>query len=163
MGRRDVAARLLTMLSPVAHAKTAEEARRYKVEPYVIAADVYGVSPHVGRGGWTWYTGSSGWMYRVALESVLGITVDRGETLVVKPCIPDDWAGFTVRWQPPGREGTSVEIVVRNPHSRSTTVVRATLDGAPVAVRDGGVRVNLPRAGTGDHTLEVELGPEGLR
>jgi cyclic beta-1,2-glucan synthetase len=164
MGRRDAAARLLTMLSPIRHATDAEQARRYKVEPYVIAADVYGVAPHVGRGGWTWYTGSSGWMYRVALESVLGVTVERGETLVVKPCIPDAWSGFTLTWRSPG--GT-VEIVVRNPHACSATVVRATLDGAPVAVRDGAARMTLPPPGRSAsparHRLEVELGPEGSR
>src|SRR5690606_4187172 len=71
-GRTERAARLLEMISPVSHGRTPEEVATYRVEPYVIAADVYGVAPHVGRGGWTWYTGSAGWMYRVALESVLG-------------------------------------------------------------------------------------------
>jgi len=161
LGRRDRAARLLEMLSPVSHAGTAEHARRYRVEPYVVAADVYGVAPHVGRGGWTWYTGSSGWMYRVALESVLGVTLERGDTLVVKPCIPDAWPGFSLTWRPPGREGTLVEIVVRNPGACSETVVSATLDGTRVPVRDGAARLAVPAA-PGRHRLEVTLG-EGSR
>src|SRR5262249_48863061 len=81
------------MLSPVSHAADAERARRYKTEPYVVAADVYGVAPHVGRGGWTWYTGSSGWMYRVALESILGVRLEPSRTLGGKACIPHDSPG----------------------------------------------------------------------
>jgi len=157
LGRRDRAARLLTMLSPVAHAQDAEHARRYKVEPYVVAADVYGVEPHVGRGGWTWYTGSSGWVYRVALESVLGVTLERGDTLVVRPCIPDEWPGYSLTWRPPRREDMVVELVVRNPDACSAAVVSATLDGTALPVRDGAVRLPLP-ATPGSHRLEVELG-----
>jgi cyclic beta-1,2-glucan synthetase len=144
------------MLTPVAHAHNAELAKRYKTEPYVVAADVYGVEPHVGRGGWTWYTGSSGWMYRVALESVLGVTLEHGDTLVVQPCIPDDWPGFSLTWRPPGRD-TIVELVVRNPNACGASVVRASLDGAEVGVRDGAARVTLPAA-PGAHRLEIELG-----
>ena len=66
-----------------------------RVEPYVVAADVYGEPPHTGRGGWTWYTGSAGWMYRICLESVLGLTLAGGDELRVAPCIPDAWPGFT--------------------------------------------------------------------
>src|SRR5437867_4111198 len=97
LGRRDRAAALLEMLGPVHHAGTREAAEVYRVEPYVVAADVYGVPPHVGRGGWTWYTGSAGWMLRVALESVLGVTLEGGHTLRVAPCIPDAWPGFKVK------------------------------------------------------------------
>ena len=152
------------MLSPVAHAKDAEQARRYKTEPYVVAADVYGVEPHVGRGGWTWYTGSSGWVYRVALESVLGVTLERGDTLVVRPCIPDEWPGYSLTWRPPEREDMLVELVVRNPDACSAAVVSATLDGAPVSARDGAVRMTLPPPGEPQlstprrHRLEVCLG-----
>ncbi|HXS82142.1 MAG TPA: glycosyl transferase [Methylomirabilota bacterium] len=163
LGRRDLAARLLTMLSPVSHARDTEHASRYKTEPYVVAADVYGVAPHVGRGGWTWYTGSSGWMYRVALESVLGVTLERGRVLVVRPCIPDEWPGYSLTWRPPDREDMLVEIVVRNPHACSAAVVSATLDGAGLSVRDGSVRVPLPRDAQGTHRIDVELGPAGQR
>jgi cyclic beta-1,2-glucan synthetase len=132
--------------------------RRYQVEPYVVAADVYGVAPHVGRGGWTWYTGSSGWMYRVALESVLGVRMEGGQKLVVRPCIPDDWQGFTMSWTLPGTDGTHVQVVVRNPHGRAATVVAARYDGRPVRISDGEARVPLLRDGQ-RHVLEVELGP----
>src|SRR4030095_4038169 len=84
-------------LNPINHASTRAGVYRYKVEPYVIAADVYSEAPHVGRGGWTWYTGSGGWMICVALESLLGIRMENGNTLALRPCIPDEWPGFTVR------------------------------------------------------------------
>jgi cyclic beta-1,2-glucan synthetase len=70
----------------------------YKVEPYVAAADVYAVAPHVGRGGWTWYTGSAGWMYRLIVESLLGIN-RQGDTLQLAPCIPEEWSGYVVRYR----------------------------------------------------------------
>src|SRR5207244_4039409 len=79
------------------HAHTRDGVDVYRVEPYVGVADIYGVPPHVGRGGWTWYTGSAGWMFRVALESVLGVTLEGGDTLRVAPCIPDTWSGFKVK------------------------------------------------------------------
>jgi cyclic beta-1,2-glucan synthetase len=159
LGRRDRAASLLRMLSPVSHAADPESVRRYQVEPYVVAADVYGVAPHVGRGGWTWYTGSSGWMYRVALESVLGVRLELGQKLVVKPCIPDDWPGFTLSWTLPGADGTEVQVLVRNPNGSTARVVAATYDGRPVRIADGEARVPLLRDGE-RHVLEVELGPD---
>src|SRR5207253_1122219 len=86
---------------PAHHARTREAVDVYRVEPYVVVADIYGVPPHVGRGGWTWYTGSAGWMFRVALESVLGVTLEGGDTLRVAPCIPDTWSGFKVKLRLP--------------------------------------------------------------
>jgi cyclic beta-1,2-glucan synthetase len=157
LGRRDLAARLLGMLSPVSHARDLAAARRYRVEPYVIAADVYGVAPHVGRGGWTWYTGSSGWMYRVTLESVLGVRLENGNKLAVKPCIPDEWPGFRMCWQLPDSSGTSVEIVVNNPESCAATVVEASYDGRPVRITRGEARVPLLHDGAA-HRLVIRLG-----
>jgi cyclic beta-1,2-glucan synthetase len=89
---------LLDMINPVNHGRTASDVATYKVEPYVVAADVYGVSPHIGRGGWTWYTGSSGWMYRLILESLLGLelAVDR---LYFTPCLPADWPQFSIAYR----------------------------------------------------------------
>src|SRR5690606_37843767 len=84
------------LLNPVNHALDEAEADRYRVEPYVVAADVYSSSDKGGRGGWTWYTGSAGWMYRAAVESILGIR-RRGETLVVSPVLPSHWNGFNAR------------------------------------------------------------------
>src|SRR5262249_42752203 len=121
LGRRDRAAALLEMLGPVHHARRREAVELYQVEPYVVAADIYGVQPHVGRGGWTWYTGSAGWMLRVALESVLGVTLEGGHTLCVAPRVPDEWPGFTVKLRlPDGR--TRYEIEVRNPGGDAAAV-----------------------------------------
>ncbi len=157
LGRRDLAARLLAMLSPVRHAADPAGVRRYQVEPYVVAADVYGVAPHVGRGGWTWYTGSSGWMYRVAVEDILGVRREGGDRLRVRPCIPDEWPGYTLAWSVPDGKGTSLELRVRNPHGRAAAVTRATLDGAAVPVEGGEALLALPSDGA-HHGLEIELG-----
>jgi cyclic beta-1,2-glucan synthetase len=95
LGQAERAWALFSMLNPVNHARTEEDVRRYRVEPYVMAADIYSVTPHVGRGGWTWYTGAAGWMYRAGLEAILGV-VREGNRLRVKPCIPADWDEFQV-------------------------------------------------------------------
>jgi len=90
-------AELLSLINPINHAQTPEDVAVYKVEPYVMAADVYGVAPHVGRGGWTWYTGSAGWMYQLILESFLGLKRE-GDTLRFDPCVPQDWKSFKVKY-----------------------------------------------------------------
>jgi N,N'-diacetylchitobiose phosphorylase len=153
-GREERAARLFEMLTPVIRGGTATAIATYKVEPYVIAADVYGSAPHVGRGGWTWYTGSAGWMFRVALESILGVTIREGKTLALCPCVPAEWPGFAVWYRlPDGR--TRYEIRVRRvAHS---TTVRAT--GLEVRVDDGDVLVELRQDG-GSHRIEVDLGDD---
>jgi cellobiose phosphorylase len=92
-GRADLAVRLWNVINPIHHATTPAEVDRYKVEPYVVCADVYGAPPHTGRGGWTWYTGSASWLYRVALEAILGFRRE-GNTLRFEPCIPPSWPGF---------------------------------------------------------------------
>ncbi len=89
---------LLTMINPVNHARSAEEAATYKVEPYVVAADVYAVPPHTGRGGWTWYTGSAAWMYRLIVESLLGLRLEV-DKLRFTPCLPPDWAEFKMHYR----------------------------------------------------------------
>ena len=156
LGRRDRAARLLEMLSPVSHARTRRQAETYRVEPYVIAADVYGAAPHVGRGGWTWYTGSAGWMLRVTLESVLGVRWERGETLVIDPRVPDEWPGFRVAWRVPGGT-TTYDVIVRNPRRRARRVVEARIDGAPAPVAAGAARIPIARDGR-THRADVVLG-----
>ncbi|GAB5536611.1 MAG: hypothetical protein Rubg2KO_28600 [Rubricoccaceae bacterium] len=148
-GRSERAAPLLAMLSPVSHGDSPETVETYKAEPYVVAADVYGVEPHVGRGGWTWYTGSAGWMWRVAVESILGLTVENGTTLVLRPCIPDGWPGFSVRYRVP--DGSAV---LRIEVSRGE--LAAALDGESVAAADGGVRIPLPRDGK-EHVLRLAI------
>lgn len=89
---------LLTMINPVNHGGSAKGIGTYKVEPYVVMADVYAVPPHTGRGGWTWYTGAAGWMYRLIVESFLGLRLE-GDKLHVAPCLPADWEGFTVHYR----------------------------------------------------------------
>lgn len=102
LGREDRAFATLDLLNPVTHALSPEDVERYRVEPYVVAADVYGEPPHVGRGGWTWYTGSAGWMFRAGLEAILGLR-RRGPVLEVEPCLPPEWTRAEVRL----RVGTS--------------------------------------------------------
>jgi cyclic beta-1,2-glucan synthetase len=156
LGRNDRVAPLLEMLTPLHHTRTPADVARYRVEPYVVAADVYGAPPHVGRGGWTWYTGSSGWMYRVVVESLLGFAVEHGRTIVLSPCVPDDWDGFELCWRVPGT-ATSYAIAARNPRRRGLGVESATLDGQPMPVEDGAARVPLVRDGAA-HRVELVLG-----
>ncbi len=89
---------LLTMINPVNHGGSAKGMGTYKVEPYVVAADVYAVPPHMGRGGWTWYTGAAGWMYRLIVESLLGLKLEV-DTLHIEPCLPADWEGYTMHYR----------------------------------------------------------------
>jgi len=98
-----------TMLNPVNHARTPQGVAKYKVEPYVVAADVYALAPHTGRGGWTWYTGSAGWMYRLVLESLLGLTLE-GDRLRFAPCLPAEWSKVELRYR---YRNTYYDIVLR--------------------------------------------------
>ncbi len=152
--RNDRAATLLEMLSPVRHADSENAVSVYQAEPYVIAADVYGAAPHTGRGGWTWYTGSAGWMYRVALESILGVTLHDGERLELRPCIPRDWPGFSVHYRLADRS-TRYEIEVKRASPDIETTV-ALVDGAAADVASGAVIVPL-RADGSVHRVEVTL------
>ena len=99
---------LLAMINPVNHARSPEGMATYKVEPYVVAADVYALSPHTGRGGWTWYTGSAGWMYRLIVESLLGLRLEV-DKLHFAPCLPADWKAFKVHYR---YRGTVYHIAV---------------------------------------------------
>jgi len=115
---------LFTMINPVSHTGSPEGIGKYKVEPYVVAADVYALSPHTGRGGWTWYTGSAGWMYRLILESLLGLRLEV-DRLSVSPCLPMDWTEFKVHYR--YRE-TMYHITVLQ-HSSSRHETSVTIDG----------------------------------
>jgi cyclic beta-1,2-glucan synthetase len=139
------------LLNPVQHAGNSAAIHRYKVEPYVICADVYGVAPHTGRGGWTWYTGSAAWMYRVALEGLLGFQKE-GETLVLNPCIPRGWPGFEIRYRH-GR--TMYEIAVQNRYGAGRGVTHITLDG--VDIEGPAARIALKDDGA-THKVSVTLG-----
>jgi cyclic beta-1,2-glucan synthetase len=149
LGDGDRAWELFSLLNPVNHGRTPEEVTRYRAEPYVVAADVYSVPPHTGRGGWSWYTGSAGWMYRVGMEAILGIRVHAG-ALRIDPCIPRSWRGYEVVFAPPGAR---YRIQVENPHGVSRGVSRIEVDGAVIT---GDIQVLRDGA---EHNVRVVLGP----
>ncbi|WP_085315555.1 GH36-type glycosyl hydrolase domain-containing protein [Derxia lacustris] len=151
-GRR--AAALFGLLNPINHALDGAAAERYRLEPYVVAADVYSVAPHEGRGGWSWYTGSAAWMYRAGVEGILGLRREGG-FLRVAPCIPPDWAGYDAVVS---FGGGRYDIRVNNGGPRAMPGMSALLDGWPVAVGPDGLR--LPLDGD-DHRLALEIGPGG--
>jgi cyclic beta-1,2-glucan synthetase len=121
----DRAGELFTLLNPISHSSTRAGLHKYRVEPYVAAGDVYAVPPHTGRGGWTWYTGSAGWMYRAGLESILGFEL-RGEQLRLAPCVPRSWREFKIRYR---HHGTLYHITVENPQGMSHGVLSVEVDG----------------------------------
>jgi cyclic beta-1,2-glucan synthetase len=141
LGQGSRAGELMKMLNPFGRLRSREAADTYIVEPYVIAGDVYAAEGHVGRGGWTWYTGAASWSYRVALEGILGVE-KRGACLRLNPCIPEAWPGFTVEY----RHGTTIfAIDVQNPHGVSQGVIAMSVDGVTssngwVALVDDGAR-----------------------
>jgi N,N'-diacetylchitobiose phosphorylase len=152
LGRGTRAVELLKMITPVWHTRDKASTDVYQTEPYVVAADVYGEAPHVGRGGWTWYTGSAGWMFRVAVESILGFATENGDTIVMNPSISKSWPTCRLTYQLP--DGTTrFEITIENPQGKERGVTSATLDGAPVQVADGVVRVPALADGKSHHVV----------
>jgi cyclic beta-1,2-glucan synthetase len=133
LGEGDKATEIFSILNPVNHALTPAAVLRYKVEPYVVAADVYSEPPHVGRGGWTWYTGSAAWMYRAGLEWLLGCRL-RGATLHLDPCIPKHWPGFQVSLR---FGATRYEIAVENPGAVNRGLASLQLDGVALPPEQG--------------------------
>jgi cyclic beta-1,2-glucan synthetase len=124
LGDTERAWQVWNLINPIAHGASPEAIATYKAEPYVVAADVYAMAPHVGRGGWSWYTGSAAWMYRLIVESLLGLRLE-GDRLRIQPCLPSDWTGFAVHYR--FRE-TVYHIVVRRT-AQATGEVRVTVDG----------------------------------
>ena len=152
LGQGDKAGELFSILNPINHTATRAGVYRYKVEPYVAAADVYAEPPHVGRGGWTWYTGSAGWMYRAGVEWILGFRF-RGAAIHVDPCIPRSWPGYSISFR---YHSARYELVVSNPHGATQGVSKVTLDGRAL---DPQVRA-IPLEDDGaTHRIEVVLGP----
>ncbi|HZM90040.1 MAG TPA: glucoamylase family protein [Blastocatellia bacterium] len=148
LGDGDRAGELFTLLNPINHASTRAGLHKYRVEPYVAAADVYAGWPHTGRGGWTWYTGSASWMYRAGLESILGFNL-RGDRLRIEPCIPRFWREYEITYK---RGSATYDIVVENPHGLNRGVSRIEVDGVQtdsgeIALADDGkhhsVRITL--------------------
>jgi cyclic beta-1,2-glucan synthetase len=151
LGDGDKAGELFSLLNPIHHATTPADMDRYKVEPYVVCADVYAEPSHVGRGGWTWYTGSGAWMYRTGLEWILGFRL-RGTALIMDPCVPTSWPGFTIAFK---YLSAHYDITVENPNGVSRGVSRISLDGQVLHTTDG----RIPLADDGaHHSVEVVLG-----
>jgi N,N'-diacetylchitobiose phosphorylase len=142
MGRGTRAVELLKMLTPVWHTSTPDRVDVYKTEPYAVAADIYGQPPHVGRGGWTWYTGSAGWMFRVAIESIFGISLEGGTVLCVKPSISSNWPQCRLAYRLPNAD-TRYEIVIENPRGKEHGVSEAFVDGQPIFVEKSTARIRL--------------------
>jgi cellobiose phosphorylase len=152
MGDNERAWELFSLINPVRHGSTANDIATYRVEPYVVAADVYGVDPHTGRGGWTWYTGSAGWMYRLLVESLLGLRLEV-DKLHVRPCLPGEWTALKIHYR--YRE-TFYHIVLYN-HGNNAIVRRMVLDGAELF--DGVIPLVDDRQ---DHRVEIELYPSEI-
>ena len=155
LGRRDRAVRLLEMLTPIHHAATPEAVAVYQLEPFVVAADIYGAAPHVGRGGWSWYTGAAGWMLRVTLESILGLELVEGSQLRLRPRIPDQWPGFHLDYRLADGE-TIYRIEVRNPEGKAARVATVVVDEVAVKVEEGAASIPLLRDGR-PHRVTVIL------
>ena len=154
LGSGDEATEFFHMLNPINHSRTPADMARYKTEPYVMAGDVYARAPHAGRGGWSWYTGSAGWMYRAGLESILGLR-RRGDTFTVDPCIPSSWPEYTIAWK---FLDSQYDITVSNPSRRCRGVAQASLDGAAI---DAGA---IPLINDGrTHAVQVVLGDQPRR
>ncbi|MFN3972173.1 MAG: GH36-type glycosyl hydrolase domain-containing protein [Gemmobacter sp.] len=151
LGNGDAAHGLFALLNPINHALTPDAAQRYRLEPYVIAADVYSTAPHEGRGGWSWYTGSAAWMYRAGIEGLAGLTV-AGDLLTFDPCIPASWPSLTIRL---ALADLGVTVTVLNPEQSGHGVQRAALNGRACVVQDG--RLTLHRRDLNGH-LEIVLG-----
>ena len=149
LGHGDKAYDLFRMINPINHTRSSIECAKYGVEPYVVAADVYTNPQHMGRGGWTWYTGSSGWLYRVGLEDILGFSIEENKILL-DPCIPRDWSGFKIKYR---YKNTSYEIEVKNPDGVCKGISSIYMDGERV---DNGY-VELVDDGA-DHLITVEMG-----
>jgi cyclic beta-1,2-glucan synthetase len=154
LGDGERAAHIFRLLNPILHAETADASNRYRVEPYVLAADIYSCPPWVGRGGWTWYTGSAAWMWRLGVEAILGLHRCDGD-LRIDPCLPPSWRGFEA-WVHLGRQ--RVHVVVENPDRLSGGVAMMTLDGAAL----GSNRVRLDPDVAGAHEVYVRLGSHVL-
>jgi cyclic beta-1,2-glucan synthetase len=147
-GDGDEAGELLRMLNPINRTSTRAGVQRYKVEPYVMAGDVYAEAPHAGRGGWTWYTGSAGWFYRAGLEWVLGFRV-RGSLLCIDPCIPRSWADYSINFR---YHSAMYQIRVENPRSVSRGISKVQVDGKVVP---GPANIPLSDDGAEHHILVV--------
>ncbi|MDB6022685.1 MAG: Cellobiose phosphorylase, partial [Pedosphaera sp.] len=151
LGNNQLAWDLFSLLNPVNHARTPAQALTYKVEPYVVAADVYAVSPHVGRGGWTWYTGSAGWMYRLITETLLGLSLE-GERLRLHPRMPPAWPGFKLHYR---HQNTVYHFAINRDPAMPPGTLQITLDGQ--ALSENAIPLNNDKP---EHHVSIRLGDE---
>ena len=149
LGLGDKAFEQFNFLNPITHSLSIDDANTYMVEPYVVSADIYSTPPHTGHGGWSWYTGSSGWLYRLGMEAILGFRLS-GDHFTVEPCIPKDWNGYKMRFN---HEDTAYVIEVENPEHVNSGVVKVILDGEVIPDQ------NIPLTPKdGEHKIMVTLG-----
>jgi cellobiose phosphorylase len=154
MGDRERAWELFSMLNPINHSCQAREIGTYKVEPYVMSADIYSAAGHVGRGGWTWYTGAAGWMYRLALETLLGLQL-QSDQMRLAPCIPDEWSEYKIHYR---YRVTTYHVTVRRVRPKATHVQRLTVDGTAMDGM-GQPYCTIPLVDDRrEHHVEVDLG-----
>lgn len=128
LGFGNKATELFRMINPIEHSRTKEAVQKYKVEPYVVAADIYGQKNLAGRGGWTWYTGSSSWMYEAGIKYILGLNI-QNKVLTINPCIPNDWKEYKIRY----KYGNSIyNIKVNNLNNKCSGIEKMLLNGEKV-------------------------------
>jgi cellobiose phosphorylase len=149
MGENDRAWKLFALLNPIHHGATPKQIATYKVEPYVVAADVYAVAPHIGRGGWTWYTGSAGWMYRLLIESLLGANLE-GTQLRLTPRLPKSWSTYKIHYR---FRQTVYHITVTRFTSHPGPATQLVLDGNELT----GNALSLVDDHQ-EHTVEMRIG-----
>ena len=128
LGFGDKAFEMYRMINPIEHSRTKEACNKYKVEPYVVPADIYGAGNLAGRGGWTWYTGSSSWYYEAGIKYILGLNIEN-EYLSIKPCIPKNWKEYKIQYK---WKESIYNIIVKNPNEKNTGEIKVILDGKEV-------------------------------
>lgn len=128
LGFGDKATEYFRMINPIEHSRTKEAAGKYKVEPYSLAADIYGTGNLAGRGGWTWYTGSSSWLYKAGIEYILGLKIREG-ILSIEPCIPKEWKEYSIQYH---YENSIYNIKVKNPEGKNTGVSKFIFNGEEI-------------------------------
>lgn len=148
LGFGDKATELYRMINPIEHARTKESSKKYKVEPYVIPADIYGAGNLAGRGGWTWYTGSASWYYKAGVEYLLGLKIEKGY-LKIEPCIPKDWKEYKIKYQ---WKESMYNIMVKNPNGKN-----GFKDGCSKVFLNGSEIENLIKLDGSRSCYEIEV------
>lgn len=128
LGFGDKATELYRMINPIEHSRTKESAKKYKVEPYVIPADIYGANNLAGRGGWTWYTGSASWYYKAGIEDILGIKINNG-FMRIEPCVPKEWKEYNIKYK---WKDSFYNIIIKNPNNKNYGIESVCLNGVVV-------------------------------